>query len=81
MEENLQKWIMDTIKIGKKPITANMVKEKALFYSNCPDFNASKGWLVKFRKKFDFEIVTEKELKRINKEKEDAKKKIKKLKK
>ena len=55
MEEKLCEWYKD-IKMNKKHVTAKIIKQKALEFSNCKNFIASKGWLEKFKKKYCIEI-------------------------
>jgi hypothetical protein len=55
MEEKLCEWYKD-IKMNKKHVTAKMIKQKALEFSTCKNFIASKGWLEKFKKKYGIEI-------------------------
>jgi hypothetical protein len=70
MEETLQKWIHKNYIMNNKPITAKMIKTKALKLAKCKDFIASKGWLEKFKKKFKIFVCTEREYAKLNKEKE-----------
>lgn len=56
--------------MNNKPITAKMIKIKALKLAKCKDFIASKGWLEKFKKKFKIFVCTEREYMKLNKEKE-----------
>ena len=41
------------------PITARMIKNKAIELSKCSDFIASKGWLDKFKVRYNLDIVKE----------------------
>lgn len=60
MEKKLSEWIHNYNVVGENPITAKMVKKKALEFRTCNDFIASKGWLEKFKKKFKINIQKEK---------------------
>jgi hypothetical protein len=40
-------------------ITANKIKKKAIELSKCSDFIASKGWLDKFKVRYNLDIVKE----------------------
>ena len=65
MEVKLIEWYHDYHNVKNFPITAKLIKKKALEFSLCQDFSASKGWLEKFKKKFNLEICRESFLKRI----------------
>ena len=56
MEEKLVQWYNDMVKKGFC-ITAKMIREKAVEISEDKDFLASKGWLEKFKKKFNIRIM------------------------
>ena len=58
MEKNLYQWYIDMRAEGL-PITAKMIKERAIQLTNCNDFIASKGWLDKFKVRFNLEISKE----------------------
>jgi len=58
MERNLYQWYRQ-MKSENEFITAKMIKEKAIQLTTCPDFIASKGWLDKFKIRFDLEISKE----------------------
>jgi len=58
MEKNLYEWYKDKKKMGE-PVTAKMIKEKAMDLTNCNDFIASKGWLDKFKVRFNLDISKE----------------------
>lgn len=62
MEKKLSEWINEYSIVGGNPITAKMIKKKALEFRTCTDFIASKGWLEKFKKKFKIVIHKEKAL-------------------
>jgi hypothetical protein len=66
MEKKLYEWYRIYHIQEGNPVTAKMVKSKALEYKKCKDFCASKGWLEKFRKKFKLEIMKENDFNRIN---------------
>jgi len=68
MEKKLYAWYIEYHEINKKPVTAKMIKQKALEFTGTKDFYASKGWLEKYRKKYNLYIAKECEVK--NKEKE-----------
>ena len=51
MEKRLYHWYLKKSE-GGVPVTAKMVKDKAIKLTTCPDFIASKGWLDKFKIRF-----------------------------
>ena len=55
MEQKLFHWIKDLREKGTI-VTTNMVKEQARKLTKCKDFIASKGWLDKFKIRFDLMI-------------------------
>ena len=59
MESFLYQWYLN-MKDKKIEITAKMVKQKALALTKYKDFVASKGWLEKFKKKYQLDLVKEK---------------------
>ena len=56
MEEKLVEWCNEITQKKGIYITSKMVREKAMKISEDKDFLASKGWLEKFRKKFNIPI-------------------------
>ncbi|CAI2360206.1 unnamed protein product [Moneuplotes crassus] len=58
MEKELYAWYLNKKHQGI-PVTAKMVKDKAIDLKNCDDFIASKGWLDKFKIRFNLEISKE----------------------
>lgn len=58
MEKNLYAWYID-MKTRGETVTAKMIKDKAIALTNCSDFIASKGWLDKFKVRFNLEISKE----------------------
>jgi hypothetical protein len=58
MEKNLYAWYID-MKTRGEVVTAKMIKDKAIALTNCNDFIASKGWLDKFKVRFNLEISKE----------------------
>jgi hypothetical protein len=58
MEKNLYSWYID-MKTRGEVVTAKMIKDKAIELTNCDDFIASKGWLDKFKVRFNLEISKE----------------------
>lgn len=56
MVDKLLNWYYSYHCIGKNKITTKEFKQKALEFSEIPDFCASKGWLQKFRKKYQIEL-------------------------
>ena len=64
METKLIAWYNDYHIEKNFPITAKLIKKKALDFSLCKEFSASKGWLEKFKKKYKLEISRESSLKK-----------------
>ncbi len=58
MERALYKWYKNEVKSGRT-VTARKVKEMAIKMSSCGDFIASKGWLDKFKVRYQLEISKE----------------------
>ena len=58
MEEKLVEWYNEIVKKNGVYITAKMIRDKAVKISKDKDFLASKGWLEKFKKKFNIQIHT-----------------------
>jgi hypothetical protein len=57
MEEKLVKWYKEITAVKKDLcITAKMIRDKAMKISKDKDFLASKGWLEKFKKKYNIQI-------------------------
>ena len=56
MEEKLVEWYNEISKENGVSVTSKMVREKAMKISEDKDFLASKGWLEKFKKKFNIRI-------------------------
>ena len=59
MEAKLVDWYNKIIKKGIY-VTAKMIRDKAIEISKDKDFLASKGWLEKFKRKFNIKIVNNK---------------------
>lgn len=59
MEAKLVEWYNNITKKGIS-VTAKMIRDKAVEISTDRDFLASKGWLEKFKRKFDIKIVNNK---------------------
>ena len=59
MEAKLVEWYNEVIK-KNKCVTAKMIREKAVEISDDKDFLASKGWLEKFKKKNNIQIINNK---------------------
>lgn len=57
MERRLYEWYIDYHVNKNLPVTSKMIKAKALEFSSLDDFNASKGWLEKIKKKYNLEIT------------------------
>ena len=66
MERKLIEWYNDYHIFKNFPITAKIIKKKALEFSVCKNFTASKGWLEKFKKKYNLVICRESFLKKLN---------------
>lgn len=47
------------MKETSQPVTARMIKKRAIELTKCKDFIASKGWLDKFKVRYNLEIVKE----------------------
>ncbi len=56
MERKLYEWYIDHHINKNLPVTSSMIKSKALELTKLKDFNASKGWLEKIKKKYDLQI-------------------------
>jgi hypothetical protein len=56
MERKLFEWYHDYHLVKKLPVTSRMIKAKALELTTLADFNASKGWLEKIKKKYNLQI-------------------------
>ena len=59
MEAKLVDWYNNIVKKGIY-VTAKMIRDKAVEISKDKDFLASKGWLEKFKRKFNIKIVNNK---------------------
>ena len=53
MEEELYKWYVEYHINKKQTVTSSLIKKKALEFKTNKDFHASKGWLEKFKKKYE----------------------------
>ena len=58
MEHKLEHWCKELTRKGE-PVTAKMIKDKAMNLSTCSGFIASKGWLDKFKTRHNLEIHKE----------------------
>mmetsp|Transcript_5301 Transcript_5301/g.5076 ORF Transcript_5301/g.5076 Transcript_5301/m.5076 type:complete len:575 (-) Transcript_5301:123-1847(-) len=58
MEKELYQWYLSKKASGAK-VTARMIKNMAITISHCDDFIASKGWLDKFKVRYNLEISKE----------------------
>ena len=65
MEEELLKWYKDCYVIKNQKPTSKDVKTKAKEICNVDNFNASKGWLEKFKLKHKLELVRAKRTEQI----------------
>ena len=61
MEKLLFRWYSHK-KANDEPVTAKMIKEKAIELTTCQDFIASKGWLDKFKIRYRLDIAKEQAL-------------------
>jgi len=59
MEWKLYDWYKEYHDRNQKIVTAKLIKQKALEFTHCKDFIASKGWLEKFRKQYNIDIIRE----------------------
>ena len=57
MESKLYAWYLDYHVNKNQLVTSRMIKNKALELTILKDFNASKGWLEKIKKKYNLQIV------------------------
>lgn len=64
MEKKLSEWIHKFNVVEGNPITAKIVKKKALEFRSSKEFIASKGWLEKFKRKYNLNIISEKSLRK-----------------
>ena len=58
MEKLLYQWYLDLYQKGV-PVTSRMIKIKARELTRCKDFVASKGWLDKFKVRYNLQIYKE----------------------
>ena len=58
MEKLLYQWYHDLYQKGV-PVTSRMIKIKARELTRCKDFVASKGWLDKFKVRYNLQIYKE----------------------
>ena len=65
METKLYDWYKEYHDKSQKIVTTKLVKQKALEFTKCKDFIASKGWLEKFRKQHNLDIIRETTAKRL----------------
>jgi hypothetical protein len=56
MEKKLLKWYNDFHIVQGNKITTRQFKKQALEFSNDPAFRASKGWLQKFRRRYNIKL-------------------------
>ena len=56
MEKKLYEWYIEYHINKNLPVTSRMIKSKALELTKLKDFNASKGWLEKIKKKYNLQI-------------------------
>lgn len=61
MELKLYSWYTQ-LKSNNLPVTPKMIKHKALSITKFADFIASKGWLEKFKKKFNLTLNRESQI-------------------
>ncbi len=57
MEDKVYTWYKDYHIDNKNPVTSKMIKQKALELTKYRDFIASKGWLEKFKRKYELELT------------------------
>ena len=56
MEKKLLKWFHNYHIVEGNKVTTRDFKKKALDFSNDSTFRASKGWLQKFRKRYNIKL-------------------------
>jgi hypothetical protein len=66
MEENLINWYHNCLLNGLQP-TASTIRKKALELTTSEDFMASKGWLEKFKRKYNITTYTRKDIQLLKK--------------
>lgn len=66
MEEKIFSWYKQVKLENNLPVTAKMIKQKALEITKFRDFIASKGWLEKFKKKYKLDLNRSKKVKEIS---------------
>jgi hypothetical protein len=56
MEAKLYEWYKEMTEIKKEKVTARMIKQMALDITKHRDFLASKGWMEKFKLKYNLKL-------------------------
>ncbi len=56
MEDKLKKWFYQYHEVEGHKVKASDIKRKALDFSNDSTFRASKGWLQKFKYRYNIKL-------------------------
>ena len=56
MEKQVYEWYIKEHAVNKNDITSKEIKAKAKEFCSVDNFNASKGWLEKFKKKYCIDL-------------------------
>jgi hypothetical protein len=68
MEKSLLGWYREYHDQNQQLVTAKLIKQKALELTKCKNFIASKGWLEKFRRQHNIELIREATVRKLTKQ-------------